>query len=82
MQVAERELRQLARMRRRRFPSSEPKSKSANRAEKDIMKTACAWIPSDGYLADLLLAILRILGLPIRDETVFLLVGYERVKGT
>ncbi|HEY6640039.1 MAG TPA: hypothetical protein VIY67_04845 [Nitrospiraceae bacterium] len=46
------------------------------------MKTACAWIHSDGYLADLLLAILGIIGLPIRDETVFLFVGYERVKGT
>jgi len=44
------------------------------------MKTVCEWIHSDEYLADLLLAILGIVGLPIRDESVFLFVGYERVQ--
>lgn len=53
----------------------------ANRAEKDIMKTACAWIHSNGYLAVLLLTVLRIVGLPIRDETVLLFVGSQRVQG-
>ena len=45
------------------------------------MKTACARIHLDGYLTDLPLAKLGIVGLPIRDQTVFLFVGYERVQG-
>lgn len=45
------------------------------------MKTACAWIHSNGYLAVLLLTVLRIVGLPIRDETVLLFVGSQRVQG-
>ena len=45
------------------------------------MKTAFEWIHSDGYLAVLLLMMLGIVGLPIRDETVFLFVGYRRVQG-
>jgi membrane protein DedA with SNARE-associated domain len=46
------------------------------------METAYAWIHSYGYLAVLLLMMLRIVGLPIRNEIVFLFVGSQRVQGT
>ena len=45
------------------------------------MEPACVWIHSYGYLEILLLMMLGITGLPIRDETVFLFVGYRRVQG-
>jgi hypothetical protein len=45
------------------------------------MEPACVWIHSYGYLAVLLLMMLGIAGLPIRYETVFLFVGYQRVQG-
>jgi hypothetical protein len=81
MQVADRELRAVGADEKTKFSVIGAKIKARECAEKDIMKTTCAWIHSDGYLTDLLLAILGIVGLPIREETVFLFVGYERVQG-
>jgi hypothetical protein len=45
------------------------------------MEPACVWIHSYGYLAVLRLMMLGIARLPIRYETVFLFVGYQRVQG-
>ena len=53
----------------------------ANCAETGIMEPACVWIHSYGYLAVLRLMMLGIARLPIRYETVFLFVGYQRVQG-
>jgi hypothetical protein len=44
------------------------------------METSCAGLHSSGYLAVLLLVTLGVVGLPIRDEAVFLFVGYQSVQ--
>jgi hypothetical protein len=44
------------------------------------MKTAWAWIHSDGHRAVLLLVMVGNVGLPIQDEAVFLFVGYQSVQ--
>lgn len=45
------------------------------------MEAAFAWVHSYGYPAVFLVMMLGIVGLSIRDETVFLFVGYQRVQG-